>query len=80
MKWSRLTIILFSLSLAFMVIGGFLLLMMLGGPPGSIDQAIGRHGLPVAVFACLACGLGAWINHGRGRRNGVADGNSAGDD
>jgi hypothetical protein len=65
MKWSRLTITLFVLSMTLMVISGFLLLMMLGGPPGSIDQAIGRHGLPVAVFGWLASGVGAWISHSR---------------
>lgn len=69
MKWSRLTITLFALSMTLMVISGFLLLMMLGGPPGSIDQAVGRHGLPVAVFGWLASGLAAWIWHGRSSRD-----------
>jgi len=69
MKWSRLTITLFMLSMTLMVISGFLLLMMLGGPPGSIDQAVGRHGLPVAVLGWLASGLGAWISHGRGSQD-----------
>jgi hypothetical protein len=67
MKWARLTIILFALSLAFMVVSGFLLLMMLGGPEGSLDRAVGRHGLPVAVLGCIVCAFGAWINHSRGR-------------
>jgi hypothetical protein len=65
MKWSRLTIALFVLSMILMVTSGFLLLMMLGGPPGSIDKTIGRHGFPVAVLGWLASGVGAWISHSR---------------
>ena len=65
MKWSRATIMLFTLSMIFMVVAGFLLLMLLGTPVGAPEHDFARYGLALCVLGFFACSVGAWLNHRR---------------
>jgi hypothetical protein len=70
MKWSGSTIGLFVLSMTFMVLAGFMLLMFMGTEPGAPGHDFARYGLPACVLGFFATGAGAWLNHRRQRNGG----------
>ncbi len=65
MSWSRSTIGLFSLSLTFMVLAGFMLLMYMGTEADAPGHDFARYALPTCVLGFFASGAAAWVNHRR---------------